>query len=101
MPIDHLAFALAYTLHVHRRALDSHPVRRGPTDQVRDLGTSDHVLAWQAGDVRTRASNQGALDHDDGPTLLRQVPREILARLTPAENGILDVYGLIHGGLTH
>ena len=96
--VDHLAFALADTLHVHRRALDSHAVRRGPTDQVRDLGASDHVLAWQAGDVWTRASNQGALDHDDGPALLRQVPCEILARLTAAEDGVLDVYGLIHGG---
>ena len=39
-----------------------------------------------------------ALDHDDGPALLRQVPCEILARLTAAEDDVLDVYGLSHGG---
>jgi hypothetical protein len=63
-----------------------------------DLGASDHVLAWQAGDVWTRASNQGALDHDDGPALSRQIPCEVLAGLTPTEDGILDVDGLSHGG---
>ena len=32
-----------------------------------------------------------ALDHDDGPALLRQVPCDVLARLTAAEDDVLDV----------
>ena len=96
--VDHLALALAYSLHVHRRRVDTHAVRRGAPDQIGDLGAADHVLARQAGDVRTRSANQGALDHHDGPALLRQVPGDILARLTPAEDDVLDVYGLSHGG---
>ena len=77
--------------------VDSHAVRRGATDEVRDLGASDHVLARQARDVWTRASDQGALDHDDGPALLRQLPRDVLARLAAAEDDVLDLYGLSHG----
>ena len=96
--VDHLAFTLTDTPHVHRRSLDSHAVRRGAADQIGDLGTSDHVLAWQAGDVRTRPSHQRALDHHDGAALLRQVPRDVLAGLAAAEDDVLDVYGLIHGG---
>ena len=60
---------------------------RGPTSGI----------AWQAGDVRTGASNQGALDHDDRPALLREVPCEVLARLAPTEDGILNVDGVNHG----
>ena len=39
-----------------------------------------------------------ALDHDDGPALLGQVPCDVLARLAAAEDDVLDVYGLSHGG---
>ena len=95
--VDHLAFALADANHVHCRTVDAHAIRGGPTDEVRDLGTSDHVLAGQTGDVWTRASNQGALDHDDGAALLCEVPRDVLAGLPAAEDDVLDLYGLSHG----
>ena len=96
--VDHVPFALADPPHVHRRTIDSHAIGRGSTDQVRDLGTSDHVLAWQAGDVWTRPSNQGPLDHDDGSALLGQFPCQVLAGLAAAEDDVLDLYGLMHGG---
>ena len=95
--IDHLALAITYTLHVHGGVFDSHAVRRPPADQIRDLGAADYVLAWQTRNVWTRTANQRALDHDDRPTLLRQVPCEILARLTPADYHVFDVYGFSHG----
>ena len=98
--VNHFAFPLANPGHIHGRGLGTHSVRRGATDQVRHLGTSDHVLAWQAGDVWTRTSNQRALDHDDGPTQTRQFPCEILTGLTSAQDGILDVYGSVMLGLT-
>ena len=94
--MDDVPFALADLVHVHRRTIDSHAIGRRSTHQVRHLGTSDHVLAWQAGDVWTRASNQGPFDHNDGPALLGQFPGQVLAGLAAAEDDILDIYDLSH-----
>ena len=94
--VDHLAFALTDTLHVHRRSLDCHAIRRGAADQIGDLRTSDHVLARQARDVRTRSSHQRPLDHHDGAALLGQVPRDVLAGLAAAKDDVLDMHTLSH-----
>ena len=97
--VDHLAFALADTPHVHRRCASIVT----PYDAARLIRSA--TLALRITFLLGRQAMFGhdppikrPLDHDDGPALLRQVPGDVLARLTSAEDDVLDVYGLSHGG---
>jgi hypothetical protein len=68
------------------------------TEELRDLGAVNHVLAGQAGDVGAGAADQPALDHGGAPTGPRQIPRDELARRATAQNQVLDLLDGAHCG---
>jgi hypothetical protein len=85
---DHRAFARANAFHLHACVRRIDAVLLAVVRDIRDLRAADDVLAREARDVRARAADQPALDHHDRLALLRQRPREVLARLTATEDHI-------------
>src|SRR5712692_3570349 len=59
---DHRAFSPLNSRHVDAQRISLEPELHAALGQGDYLGGPDQVLAWQAGDVRTRATKQPALD---------------------------------------
>src|SRR5262249_34441285 len=99
-PVDHVAFARPHTRHVGRDGSGPLPVFRRMPKEVGDLGAADHVLAWQAGDVRALTTDQRAFHDDDATALSRKLPGDVFAGLAAAEDEILDFFAVRHRPLS-
>ena len=60
---DHRAFAPLNSRHVDAHGISLEPELHAPPGQGDYLGGPDQVLAWQAGDIGTGATEQAALDN--------------------------------------
>jgi hypothetical protein len=68
------------------RGAASQAVLGGVAKEVRDLGAADHVLAWHAGDIGTRATYQGALDHGRSSAGPGQLPSDVFSGFAAAQD---------------
>jgi hypothetical protein len=67
-----------------------------PAAQRRNPCTVDDVLARQAGDVWTRATDQAALNESNAAPGLGECPGEVFSRLTAAKDENVVTLGLGH-----
>src|SRR5262249_55955245 len=99
-PIDHVTFTLPHALHVDGSRAHHYAELRRVMNQVCDLGTPDLVLAGQTIDVWAGATDPSPF-YDGGPVPgLGQVPGQVFATLTTAQDEGFIVFWLTHGYLT-
>src|SRR5688572_3979653 len=95
--IDHLPLATTHALHVDADVARGDAEFRSATDQRRHSRAVDHVLAGEAGDVRTGSADQPALDDDGAPRCPGQRPRDVFSRLATAEyENVMGLDGCLH-----
>src|SRR3954454_7933146 len=94
--VDHVALTLPHLLHIDGDGTGRDPELAGVTKEVCGIRTPDLILAGQAVDVRTGATNPPALD--DGHPLpgLCQVPRQILPPFAAAQDNHVIAFRFGH-----
>jgi hypothetical protein len=64
-----------------------------------NLRAVNHVLAGQAGNVGTGTTDQSLLDHHDALPPSRQLPSDVLAGLSTAQDDLLEALKAAHQAL--
>src|SRR5262249_46401462 len=85
LTLDHLSLAPQEAFHIrrHRPCLDA--VFRAVTSEPGSFRAANHILAGEAGNVRTRSANVLPLHHCGAPAFLSHGPRQVLSGL-PTSN---------------
>ena len=92
----HVALAGEDALHIRRYRPCLDPIFRAVLGEPVRFRAANHVLAGQAGDVRTRSADVLTLHHRRAVARLRQGPRQVLAGLSTADNEDLVAFDLGH-----
>jgi hypothetical protein len=94
--LDHLPLAVLDGSHIDRDRISANAKRPGTRRQGSERRTVDDVLTRQTGHVRTRPAHHVALDQGCPMTFRRQRPRQVLARLSTANDKNVEALDLGH-----
>ena len=101
LAIDHGTLAPAHLCHVRPDGAVHGSELGGVACQVGDPGAPDFVLAGKAGHMGARAAHPSPFHHGRPLSSLRQMPGQVLAALSTAEDHRLEIFYLGHRILRH